>query len=115
MGERANNMQHGRSHTPHVDDLCRLAFRNKALCEGRLYFAVTLAIYDLIAWLCASDVDADESSPELRLLEELRASMEIFCVQDDALASERATLQEYEYYIVKPLKRAHRHLAPGVE
>lgn len=108
--ERANNVQgQGRTnHTPHVDDLCRLAFRNFALCEGRLFFAVALALYGVMGRLLAGHA----SRSSLDLLEAIHTIASTYSVHDDSLALQRGTLQEYRYYILNPLKRAIGELVP---
>jgi len=112
--ERANNVQHGRAHTPHVADLCRLAFRNFAICEGRLFFAVALALYSLIARLL-SETSVSSGGRGLELLQRFYAMAEVYDVQDDALAQQRSTLQQYRYYILKPLARARVRLVPDAD
>merc|ERR1712232_1179277 len=59
--ERTNNLQGGKAHTPYAADLCRLAFRNFAVCEGRLFFRLALSIYSLIVRLWR---DEDEASDQ---------------------------------------------------
>lgn len=115
--ERANNMQHGRAHTPYAADLCRLAFRNFAICEARLFFALALAVYNLIARLVKGASDSPEGSADhgTDLLEGLCAMAEIYSVQDDALATQRNTLQEYRYYLLEPLQRARAQVLPAHE
>merc|ERR1711924_521270 len=79
-------------HTPYSAELCRLAFRNFAICEARMFFRLALAIYDLILQLCedrASDVGWE-------LLEAYCAMGEEYAVPDDALAKQRNTLQSID-------------------
>lgn len=132
--ERSNNIQRGKAHTPYTVDLCRLAFRNFAICEGRLFFSLALAVYGLIARLLHEDEelqgpeqgvytnnrDCDAAAgleiPEfpparswdsrLQLLQTLSWLAETYQVQDDALALQRSTLNEFRYYIHEPLQRA---------
>jgi len=106
--ERSNNIQHGRSHTPYAADLFRLAFRNFAICEGRLFFALAMAVYGIIARLC----DGRASSQSLELLDSLHALARAYSVQDDSLAAQRGTLTEYRYYLLEPLRRAHIRFLP---
>jgi hypothetical protein len=109
--ERSNNLQRGKAHTPYSAELCRLAFRNFAICEARMFFRLALAIYDLILQLCedrASDVGWE-------LLEAYCEMGEEYAVPDDALAKQRNTLQEYRYYFLEPLQRARKRFFPDAE
>lgn len=108
--ERSNNLQRGRAHTPYATDLCRLAFRNFAICEGRLFFAFAMAVYGLISRLFEEGRGRGES---IELLESLHAMARLYSVQDDALAAQRSTLQEYRYYLLEPLRRACERLVPA--
>ncbi|CAE7453226.1 unnamed protein product [Symbiodinium sp. CCMP2592] len=120
--ERSNNLQKGQSHTPYVLDLCRLAFRNFAICEGRLFISLALALYSLIARTLRDDPErnpsedfkersggGEEHSQRLALLEALHGLTLAFAVQDDALALQRSTLEEYRYYLLEPLSRVCQH------
>ncbi|CAE7382186.1 unnamed protein product [Symbiodinium natans] len=120
--ERSNNLQRGQSHTPYVVDLCRLAFRNFAICEGRLFISLALALYSLIARALRDDPErepsedfkqakggGEEHSRRLALLEALHNLASTFAVHDDALALQRSTLEEYRYYLLEPLERACQH------
>eukprot|EP00931_Biecheleriopsis_adriatica_P101225 TRINITY_DN76404_c0_g1_i1.p1 TRINITY_DN76404_c0_g1~~TRINITY_DN76404_c0_g1_i1.p1 ORF type:complete len:652 (+),score=174.07 TRINITY_DN76404_c0_g1_i1:116-2071(+) len=132
--ERTNNWQGGRGHTPYVVDLCRLAFRNFAICEGRLFIDLALGIYGLVAKLMHEDeqrccrAPANSRSADaaaglrlhektcekatedrLALLEALHCLTRVYSVQDDALAAQRNTLQEFRYYLLEPLQRACKH------
>lgn len=100
--ERTNNMQQGRSHTPYAADLLRLAFRNFAICEARIFFRLAQAVYGLISRLCGRQA----SETRWQLLEDLYEIANGYTVQDDVLAKQRKTLQEYKYYFIEPLKRA---------
>lgn len=106
--ERTHNLQRGKAHTPYAADVCRLAFRNFAICEARLFFRLALAVYALIARLSANR----SSLRGLELLEDLCSMAEEYMVQDDALATQRSTLQEYRYYLLEPLQRARKKLLP---
>jgi hypothetical protein len=108
--ERTNNLQRGKAHTPYAADLCRLAFRNFGICEARLFFRVAIAVYGLIRRLW--NMRASESAPEL--LEGLCAMAEAYMVEDDALSTQRNTLQEYRYYLLEPLQRARARLLPNL-
>eukprot|EP00928_Gymnodinium_smaydae_P062928 TRINITY_DN46655_c0_g1_i1.p1 TRINITY_DN46655_c0_g1~~TRINITY_DN46655_c0_g1_i1.p1 ORF type:complete len:695 (-),score=184.88 TRINITY_DN46655_c0_g1_i1:19-2103(-) len=102
--ERTNNMQRGKAHTPYSIDLCRLAFRNFAVCEGRLFFVLALTIYGIIERLCSGH----QSEESIGLLEQLHRIAGIYAVEDDFLAVQRNTLQEFKYYLLEPLRRACR-------
>merc|ERR1719401_726364 len=110
--ERTNNLQRGKAHTPYAADLCRLAFRNFAICEGRLFFRLALAVYALIRRLWEDQDQASDRAWEL--LEGFSSMAEAYMVEDDALAAQRNTLQEYRYYLLEPLQRARNHLLPGL-
>jgi len=99
--ERTHNLQHGRSHTPYSADLCRLAFRNFAVCEGQLFFALATTVYGLIAAASLGQV----SERGQMLLETLESLVRAYGVQDDALAAQRNTLHEFRYYLLEPLQR----------
>jgi len=109
--ERTNNLQRGRAHTPYAADLLRLAFRNFAICEGRLFFALALGVYGLIARLLAGRASAET----LELLEALHRMAKAYGVQDDALATQRGTLQEYRYYLLEPLRRTCQRFSAGLD
>merc|ERR1712079_256931 len=108
--ERTNNLQNG-AHTPYPADLCRLAFRNFAICEGRSFFVITLAIYNLISRIFASENPPDCSE----LLESLYSIAKNYNVQDDSLALQRSTLEEYQYYLLEPLRRTCVQLGATVD
>jgi len=99
--ERTHNLQHGRSHTPYSADLCRLAFRNFAVCEGQMFFALAMTVYGLIA---ASSLGQASERGQM-LLETVASLAKAYGVQDDALAAQRSTLHEFRYYLLEPLQR----------
>lgn len=111
--ERSNNLQQ-KTHTPYSVDLCRLAFRNFAVCEGRLFFRLALAMYGLIVRLVEAEVDDAAYQSRLELLESLYTTARRYTVPDDSLARQRLTQEEYTYYLFDPLRRACRLLADGV-
>lgn len=105
--ERTINLQRGRAHTPYTGDLCRLAFRNFAICEGRLFFRVALSIYRVISRLFQGEkAGPAEYSRLVPLLNTLHTMAQTYAIPDDALAVQRSTLQEFKLYLLEPLQRA---------
>jgi len=101
-------------HTPGLEEVCKLQFRNWVFLSSRLVHPLVLSLYSTIHLLYSQASHPHRGSGERRapdvdsilsLLDSLSRIIRSLNVPDDTLSPHRSTQEEHDMYFVKPMSR----------
>jgi len=98
------------AHTPHVQDIGRLMFRNFCLLDSRVFRPLCLAAYALVHEVHTAELP-EERRRLTELLEGLHTMLTACDVADDSLSESKNTKDAFVEHLVVPITAAMDHLA----